>query len=61
MADLKDSKKRAVWHEVACPVHGRRSGDKDIPDSVRISVKGTKAEKQGKIGCPICRREQGKK
>ena len=61
MANANDSKKRKVWHEVACKEHGRGVGDPNIPMSVRISVKGTKAERQGLIGCPQCRREKGKK
>jgi len=51
MAAPGDRKKRAVWHEVHCPVHGKRAADAHIPPSVRVSVRGIRKEKTA--GCPI--------
>ena len=50
--------KRAVWNETACKVHGRSNGDPGMVPAVRLSTRGTRAEKQGKIGCPMYNREK---
>lgn len=49
---------RAVWHAVKCKAHGRNSQDPNIPPEVAVGSKGTRAERQGRVGCPDCKREK---